>query len=81
MASIKVFPLLHPSHPEFLSAFKNGENLQEFYDNWIKDESKFKERFEWNRRHELEIEKEWEKMNGKSKELTIQKALNLNKNL
>lgn len=76
-----MFPTLYACHPELMDAFKNGKDLQKFADNWMKDESKFKERREWNRQHESKIEKEWEKIHGKSGEMTIEKSLSANKNL
>lgn len=58
-SQMKIFPTMYACHPEVMDAFKKGEDLQKFADNWVKDESKFKERCEWNRQHESKIEKEW----------------------
>jgi ketol-acid reductoisomerase len=67
----KIPPTLYACHPELLNALKNGENLQKFCENWMKDESKFEERREWNRNHILKVEREL----NNSGEMSIEKAL------
>lgn len=66
----KIPPTLYACHPDLLNALKNGENLQKFADNWMKDESKFEERHEWNLNHILKMENEMNKS-----ESSIEKSL------
>lgn len=74
------FPTLNACHPDCLRALKNGENMQKFADDWVKDESKFQERHEWNLQNLLKTGQDWKRRHPNDDGLTIEKAIMLNLN-